>query len=350
MGVQVSRRDLSDLLRSVGGLVFAAGAVVLLIRKSGDQGWSDFARLLVVLLPTVVLYRLALEAPREERARPWQSVLMVTAILLIPVALFEFLHWVGASTRQLLFDALVFALTGLLAGYAARRARVAYSGLLAALALLVAWLLVWSKILNHPSANTFRWLLVASALLLLLVAARLMRAGAIAASEVATAGGIAAVAAGIFGVIIGAFAGFAQSFTTSSVSSGSQIASGPLLRNGHLLRHGPGIRQAPSIQSEPLTRHGVTHMHTTGLQHLGWDIYLLIASLALIWIGSRVRARGLGYVGGIGVAAFVISVGAQITRLEAGHAPTAGLVGWPLALLIIGAAALAASLARPRAS
>jgi hypothetical protein len=85
----------------------------------------------------------------------------------------------------------VFALTGLLAASAARRARVTYSGLLAALALLVAWLLVWSKILNHPSANTFRWLLVASAVLLLLVAARLMRASAIAASEVATAGGIA---------------------------------------------------------------------------------------------------------------------------------------------------------------
>src|ERR1700738_473869 len=78
LGVQVSRRDLSDLLRSVGGLLFAAGAVVLLARKSAHHGWSDFARLLVVLVPTIVLYRLALAAPREERARPWQSVLMVT--------------------------------------------------------------------------------------------------------------------------------------------------------------------------------------------------------------------------------------------------------------------------------
>jgi len=39
--------------------------------------------------------------------------------------------------------------------------------------------------------------------------------------------------------------------------------------------------------------------------------------------------------------AFLISVSAQITRLESGRAPSTGVVGWPLALLIIGVVGLA---------
>jgi hypothetical protein len=83
-------------------------------------------------------------------------------------------------------------------------------------------------------------------------------------------------------------------------------------------------------------------IHTNGLQHFGWDLYLLIVSLGLVWVGSRVHARGLGYVGGFGLLAFLISVSAQITRLESGRAPTTSVVGWPLALLIVGVLGLAA--------
>jgi len=313
--MQLTKRDLTDLPRSVGGVLFAAGAVVLLERKSGHHEWSDFVRLLVALVPAVVLYVLALgvlERPRSEGARPWQSVLMVVAILLMPVALFEFLQWVGASTRHLLYDASVFAVTALLAGYATKRARASYCALLAGLALLPAWLIVWGKILDHASADTYRWLLVAGAGLLLAAAARLARAGAIGAGELATAGGIAAVAAGVMGVIVGAFAGLFRSVANAIGGSGSAISS------GHL------------------------NIHTNGLQHFGWDLYLLILSLALVWVGSRARVRGLGYVGGIGLLAFLFSVGAQITRLQVGRAATADIVGWPLALLIVGAAGLAA--------
>jgi hypothetical protein len=314
--MQLSKRDLTDLLRSVGGVLFAAGAVVLLVRKSGHHEWSDFVRLLVALVPAVVLYVLALgvlERPRSEGSRPWQSVLMVVAILLVPVALFEFLQWVGASTRHLLYDASVFAVTALLAGYATKRARASYCALLAGLALLLTWLTVWGKILDHASADTYRWLLVAGAgLLLAAAAARLARAGAIGAGDLATAGGIVAVAAGVMGVIVGAFVGLFRSVANAIGGSGSAISS------GHL------------------------NIHTNGLQHFGWDLYLLILSLALVWVGSRARVRGLGYVGGVGLLAFLFSVGAQITRLQVGRAATADIVGWPLALLIVGAAGLAA--------
>jgi anaerobic C4-dicarboxylate transporter len=80
----------------------------------------------------------------------------------------------------------------------------------------------------------------------------------------------------------------------------------------------------------------------SGLQHFGWDLYLLVVSLALVWVGARVRARGLGYVGGVGLLAFLVSAGVQITRLESGREPTTSLIGWPLALLVIGIVGLAA--------
>lgn len=384
-----------DLLRSAGGVLFAVGAVLALARKSGHHGWGDFARLLVVLVPAVLLYVLALrgakdaggpEGVRDEHARPWQSVLTVVAILLGPVVLLEFLAWVGANTGHVLYGAGVFAVTALFAGYAARRARVSYAALLAGLSLLLTWLLVWEEILSHPSANTYRWLLVAAAVLLFVFAARLARASAIGAGELATAGGIAAVMAGVLGVIIGSFVGafsglsraLSTASETSSISSGSGSiggsgsiiglgagkasvigrASGTIRGsvaakasriphiphvsvNPHVPRTSPILRNPQILRSHHLSSNPFA-IHTNGLQHFGWDLYLLVVSLALVWVGSRARVRGLGYVGGVGLLAFLISVGEQVTRLESGRAPTSHIVGWPLALLIIGLAGLAA--------
>ncbi len=206
----LSRRDIRDLLRGVGGLLLAIGAVALWARKSTHEEWGGLARLLVVAVPAVLLFVLALDlsAPRSrEKAYPWQSVLMVTSILLGPVVLFQFLDWIGVSTGHVFLEAAVFALIALVAAYAALRARVSYAALLAGLSALLAWLLVWDKILDHPSANTYRWLLVAAAALLFFISRRLFRADSIGAPEVATAGGVSAVAAGVFGVVVGAVVG-----------------------------------------------------------------------------------------------------------------------------------------------
>ena len=174
-----------DLLRSVGGVLFAVGAVLVLVRKSGHHEWGDFVRLLVVLVPAATLYLLALGgsegAGGERDARPWQSVLMVAAILLVPVVLARVPRLVGANTGHVLYGAGVFALTALFAGYAARRARVSYAALLAGLSLLLAWLLVWES--PRPSIGQHLSLAapLAAAVLLLVAAARLARAGAIGA-------------------------------------------------------------------------------------------------------------------------------------------------------------------------
>ena len=67
----------------------------------------------------------------------------------------------------------VFTVTGLFEIHAALRTRVSYAMLLAGLSLLIAWLFAWEKILDHPSANTYRWLLIAAAVLLLAASVRL---------------------------------------------------------------------------------------------------------------------------------------------------------------------------------
>ena len=345
--MQLSRREVSDLVRCVGGLIFAAGAIVLLARESTHHGWGSFALLLVVLVPTVVLYVLSLgvlEPSETKRPQPWQSVLMVAAVLLVPVTLLEFLRWVGASTHHILYSAGVFAVTALLAGYAARRARVSLAALLATLSLLVTWLLVWEKVLGHPSANTYRWLLVAAGVLLLLAAARLAQKGAIGAGEVATAGGIAAVAAGMLGVIIGYLVGVFRGISGLVEPQSSSASSGEFATHLHVSRIRSGERLLPHTRLTHPPRSPLNAFtHNSGLQHLGWDVYLLVASLVLLWVGSRARVRGLGYVGGVGLLAFLISVGAQITRLESGRAPSTSILGWPLVLLVIGVTGLVLS-------
>jgi hypothetical protein len=286
---------------------------VLFVRKGSEHTWGNLALFLVVLIPGVVLYTLALDTRdrRDERDQPWRSVLMVVAILLSPIALGQFLVLVGAETGQPLYTAGVFVLTALIAAYGAWRARVPYAVLLASLALLVAWLIVWVKVLDKPSVDTFRVLLIVAAALLFAIATLLARNRAIGTRELATAGGAAAVAAGVVGVIVGTAIGVTRPLTA-------------ILERSH--SSGPLARATP----------------TSGFQHFGWDLYLLVVSVTLVWVGARVRTRGLGYVGGFGLLAFLVSVSAQVTRIESGHAPTSSLAGWPLALLVLGVAGLLA--------
>lgn len=308
-------RDATDLLRSGGGILLAAGAVVLYLRKGTHHAWGDLALLLLVLIPMLLLFSLAAIGASDkesERVEAWRSVLMVVAILLGPLVLAQLLRFLGANTANTLYTAGILVLTGLIAAYGAQLARVPYAALLAGLSLLLAWLVVWSNVLNHPSADTVRLLLIVAAALLFLAAAGLWRAEAIGAAEIATAGGVAAVVAGTLGVVVGTFASVVQPIT--------RILNGPSSAKAH----------AGAV------------MTADGFQHFGWDLYLLVVSVSLVWIGSRVHARGLGYVGGFGLFAFVISVGAQVTRIESGHRPTYALVGWPLALLLLGGAGLLA--------
>jgi hypothetical protein len=296
-------------MRSAGAVLLALGAILLLTRRS-----TDLARTVVTVIPAIALYVLSVFAPLSgwgegdvEGEQPWRAVVAITAILLAPIAMLELLTWLGADAGADLWRVAVFALTALLAGYAAQRTVAPYLYLLAGLAALVAWQFLWDEI-THPSAGTTRWLLIVAATLLLATALIMARRDAPGAREVATVGGLAAVLPGLIGVLVGGVLGFTHG----------------------LLAPGSGLTRSgfPSVN------------HVSGSETFGWDLYLLIISTLLVWLGSQVRSRGLGYAGGLGILTFVVSVGAQVTRLESGRAPETSVGGWPVVLIVVGCVAL----------
>jgi hypothetical protein len=298
----LARDPARDLLRSIGGLLLASGAVALEISKISS--WGVGGRMLVVLVPAVVLYALALDVLGERKhgprgdADPWQSVLAVIAVILNSIWLVLFFRWVGVRGSPATVAG--FVVTAASAGYAAWRANVRYAALIAALDLVVAWLALWNKILGQPSANTNRWLLVVVGVVLVAGAIGLARRSRREASELVTAAGVAGVVAASLGAYLGFFA-----LTLNRVLR--DVGLRPLFGGGF------GARQ-----------------------HFIWDLLLLLIAVGLIAYGSRARVRGPGYVGTAGLLIFVFSVGLHFSgRRSPGSVP-----GWPLALLLIGTAAL----------
>lgn len=302
---------LRDWLRMVGGLLFALGALVLFIRKSGGvQGsgdWADFPLLLVLVVPVVLLYGLGLLAGRggtqtqthtHNHPQPWQAVLLLAAVLLFPVALFQLVETLGLDTDNTLHQIWIWGSMAALAGYTAFVLGATYQALVASLALALAWLSLWDKILDDPSISTFRVLLIVAGVALIAGSVALRRQGRRQAPELITAAGILGVLAGL----LGAFEAIGG--LTGGLLGGTGDAEG---------------------------------------QSAFWDIVLLAVSLALVGYGARVGARGPAYVGAIGLLAFALLVGLELGGLLEGDAD-GKLVGWPLLLLLGGGAALAAGL------
>jgi hypothetical protein len=252
-----------------------------------------------------VLYALALEGggkrgPRAD-AQPWQSVLAVFAVILNLIWLTLFFHWIGARGSLVTIPAFVLAAAS--AGYAAWRANVRFAALLAALDVVIAWLAVWNKLIGHLSGNTDRWLLVIIGVILAAAAAELARRGRREASEFVTAAGFAGVlaaSAGVFNDLLG----FGLNRVVRAVGLAHSVG-------------GFDVRQ-----------------------RFLWDLVLLLIAIGLIAYASRARVRGPGYVGGGGLFVFLFSVGFQVSARLSGRPPSGTLLGWPLALLMVGAVAL----------
>ncbi len=259
----------------------------------------------------MILFEQALryEPPtHEDRARPATSVLAIAAILLGSGAMFAFTSLIGATSA--IYWAAAFALSALLAAYTARRLRVAYAALLAGLAAFIAWEFVWGVVIPHQSASATRWLLVLAAVLLFAAATGLARAGAIGSRELATVGGLVAVAAGVLGVVNAAVEGtFGGLFAAASKDHGISTS---------FDHHTQSLHSFQSFQS------------------FGWDLYLLVVSALLVWLAARVRARGLGYVGAVGLLAFTVDVSVRVGEGSTSEVTPSALAGWPLALLLIG--------------
>ena len=286
-------------LRMLGGVLFGIGALVLLYRRTYfADPWGDGAIFLTLAIPAVVLYGGGFIGARAAgRTSAWQSTFAVFGALLIPAALFAFLQWVGGDTNSSLNQAWILAL-GAIAGFAAGlAARVRYCCLIGAVLLALAWLTLWDEILSdglQAHIGTLRWLLVAIGLILLLVASAVAMRGSDegGSSDVVTAATLALVAAG-------AVTGFA------GLSGGILIT-------------------ATDLRSSVF-----------------WDLELLVAGLGALTYGTASGVRGPAYVGALGLGVLVVQLGLDLDD----RSPSGAVVGWPLLLLIAGAAALAISLA-----
>jgi hypothetical protein len=286
-----------DWLRVAGGMMFAAGALVLLIRKSSE--WSDWAIFFALLIPAAIMFAAVLVGrARGEALTGWQVGFLVFGTLLLLGSFLQLINAANGTPQDSLNLLWTFGISAGVAAATSLALRAPFQMLLGALLALVAWLALWDKVLSNPSGDTVRWLLLVLAAIYLGVAVVLMRSGRPQASDLVTAAGIAAVLAAAL-----SFAGAAGavSNTFGSALSGSAPKPGQ-----------------------------------------GWNIFLLVVSLALIAYESRAPTRGPGYVGAIGLIGFIGLTGADLVNRLNGDAG-GGVVGWPLILLIGGGAALAAS-------
>ena len=291
--------DRRDWLRLLGGLAFAAGALVLGIRKETD--WSDWVLLLVYAAPCALLYATAFAARRRLASlQGWETAYLAFAVVLLPVVLLQFVAAVDGNTSAELNIAWTLGLSAAVSAVTAVLTGARWQMLIAGLYAFVAWLALWSKILDDLSEDRLRGILASFALILLLAAFLSARGRRPFTSDLVTVAGIAGLLMALVGL-----AGLAG--------------------------------QAVDLQ-------GV--LPDDARPEQGWNIVLLAVSLLLLAYGSRAVTRGPSYVGGIGLFVFVFVVGQDVVaafNADEGQ----GVVGWPLILLLGGAALAAASFAVP---
>jgi hypothetical protein len=314
--------DTRDMLRKVGGLLFGLACVMIFIRKSGGDGhWAKFPMFLVLAIPAAYLYGAVFTKRETGGLRPWQTVHSVFGLILIPLALSQFVNLIGGSSGASLNVFWIFGLTALAGFYAGAIIGVRVQLLIGSIALIVSWSALWNKILSDGIGahyGIYRGLLGILAIGLLAGALYMWREnpggdetaasatspvaelGLWKASELLTAAGIAAVLACAIG---GVATLVVDSFSTNV---------------GTLI---------------------VTPVHTSNF----WDILLLLVSLGLVGLGSQIGARGPVYIGGIGLLLFVLIAGLDLNN-NPPHQHSFGT--WPWVLLVLGLLALGLSFVR----
>jgi hypothetical protein len=296
--------DTRDALRKIGVVLFGIGALMIFIRKGaipGDQ-WSDFPLFLVLAVPAAAFYYLGVSTTAATGGlRPWQAVSAVLGLILVPLALLQFIQLVGGSGSNL-NTFWIFGLTAALAAYAGMVVGVRFGLLFAAIAAIISWSGLWDWILADGIGGhigVYRGLLGILSILLLVVGIAIWRSdseeGLSKFSELVTGAGISA-----------------------------------------LIACGLGISAVASLI--PFVNPGGTIIGTTWY----WDILLLVIPVGLVAIGSAIGTRGPVYVGAVGLFLFLVIVGLDLN--EGRNAEPGKLGIWPWVLLIGGGGAIAASL------
>jgi hypothetical protein len=292
-----------DALRKLAGLLIGTGLLMTFTRKADSalgETWGDWGLLIVLLIAFGFLYGGGLLGRlNTDGLRSWEAVYLVFGIFLAPLVLFQFIEAINGSPGSSLNVFWVFLVTAGLAAAATLLTGLRYGLLLASLAVIVSWSAIWNKIVSDgigAHLGTYRGLLLILAVLLVGAAVAIWRTdpreGPTRANEIVTGAAVSAVIAGSLSIT--------KVFALSN----------PLLA-------------VPTADSS-----------------LFWEIVLLVVSLLAIAYGSRFGVRGPAYVGGIGLFLFVLIAGTDLNEAT----PQGKFVGWPLVLVLVGAAAFAASL------
>jgi hypothetical protein len=275
-------------LIAAGAVVLATGLALTELRLPGELATG--VHFLILAVPAALILVLGLQAPTEDDRPPaYQSVLLVTGLLLLFAALLRLADMLGADFSDDVFDG-AFLWTGVaeasVAAWAAVRCRSAVCLLIAAVALAVALLSTWDWIFNPGTFGASRWLLLVIAIALVIGSLALRAAAPRHAEMLVVGAGLAILTIGLQAVL-------------------------------------DGLVFAPLEPETPLPTF--------------WEFVLLAAGCGLIAFGAVDRSPGPAWLGVANLAAFV-----AVTWVG-----EATLYWWPFLLLVVGAGAMVAGL-RPR--
>ena len=287
------------------GDLIGAGAVpltvaLLLINLRLDDSWGQFLFLVLNALAAGLVFGMGVLAPLEgERPRSYQVVLQLCGLALLFVALLRLLQVLG-NDQPLDSAGSAFLILAVVAGTAAWLARERRSEICTLVAGIVGTAALYAFVrwaFSPESANTARWVLTFAAVLLLVGALLLRDRHRRDSVYLIDAAGVAILALGLtfvaqlfFGAIV---TGIGGEFSRASVQPG-----------------------------------------------LIWKLVLLAAGLGLVAYAGVDREAGPGYLGATILLIFTLLVG-----MPGEDGPS--LWFWPLVLLLIGGAMIAAGL-RPR--
>lgn len=272
---------------ATGVVVLTTLAVLLELRMR----WSPAGHLAMSGGLAAVFWALVIGTPPAEgRARPWLAALCLSAVGLLAVAGGHFVDVLGGDgfygvggedqARDTLLGAL---LVGATAAWCARRRAAASCALLTGLAGVVA-VVELAEWVAEPSMETFRWLLLGTAVVLLLATLATRDRRPQHAAQYANAGGIAVAAIGVRALTIAVLGGLGAAFGESA---------------GEAAGIGLGT---------------------------GWELVLLAAGFGLLAYGAVDGQRGPVVVGLLDLALFVISA----------TEPRGSFTGWPIFLAAAG--------------